>query len=134
MVINNRDLERAVEDLSELLEYPIEDYYIPLLRQRVTDKSVCFPYLIPQVPFLTYISRSMYINETRLYYKTPLRDFWKVDGNGTSSWMGLMILRIERERERDFFDNFFVLDSERPTKKRTNAHDSFSFPTCTDTL
>lgn len=34
------DLERAVEDLSELLEQPIESDYIPVLRQKVTDKSV----------------------------------------------------------------------------------------------
>ena len=34
------DLERAVEDLSELLEQPIESEYIPVLRQKVTDKSV----------------------------------------------------------------------------------------------
>jgi len=37
---NQRDLERAVEDLSELLEQPIENEYIPVLRQKVTDKSV----------------------------------------------------------------------------------------------
>jgi ariadne-1 len=34
------DLERAVEDLSELLEQPIESENIPMLRQKVTDKSV----------------------------------------------------------------------------------------------
>ena len=34
------DLERAVEDLSELLEQPIDGESIPVLRQRVTDKSV----------------------------------------------------------------------------------------------
>jgi hypothetical protein len=34
------DLERAVEDLSELLEQPIENECIPVLRQKVTDKSV----------------------------------------------------------------------------------------------
>lgn len=34
------DLERAVEDLSELLEQPIESECIPVLRQKVTDKSV----------------------------------------------------------------------------------------------
>ena len=34
------DLERAVEDLSELLEQPIDTESIPVLRQRVTDKSV----------------------------------------------------------------------------------------------
>jgi ariadne-1 len=34
------DLEKAVEDLSELLEQPIEADTIPALRQKVTDKSV----------------------------------------------------------------------------------------------
>jgi len=37
---NQRDLERAVEDLSELLEQPIEADGIALLRQKVTDKTV----------------------------------------------------------------------------------------------
>ncbi|KAI5119853.1 hypothetical protein M0805_000687 [Coniferiporia weirii] len=37
---NQRDLERAVEDLSELLEQPIEADNIPILRQRMTDKTV----------------------------------------------------------------------------------------------
>ncbi|KAF8626802.1 hypothetical protein AX17_006459 [Amanita inopinata Kibby_2008] len=37
---NQRDLEKAVEDLSELLESPIEAEVIPFLRQRVTDKTV----------------------------------------------------------------------------------------------
>ena len=40
---NNRDLEKAVEDLSELLESPIEADNIPTLRQQVTNKTVCFP-------------------------------------------------------------------------------------------
>lgn len=35
-----RDLERAVEDLSELLESPIEQATIVALRQKVTDKTV----------------------------------------------------------------------------------------------
>jgi ariadne-1 len=34
------DLEKAVEDLSELLESPIEPETIPALRQKVTDKTV----------------------------------------------------------------------------------------------
>ncbi|KAI6166007.1 hypothetical protein EDD17DRAFT_1774563 [Pisolithus thermaeus] len=37
---NQRDLERAVEDLSELLESQIEPEIIPTLRQKVTDKTV----------------------------------------------------------------------------------------------
>ncbi|KAF4597837.1 hypothetical protein EYR38_006228 [Pleurotus pulmonarius] len=37
---NQRDLEKAVEDLSELLESPIEPETIPQLRQKVTDKTV----------------------------------------------------------------------------------------------
>ena len=35
-----RDLEKAVEDLSELLETSIEPEVIPSLRQKVTDKTV----------------------------------------------------------------------------------------------
>ncbi len=35
-----RDLEKAVEDLTELLETPIEADDIPSLRQKMTDKTV----------------------------------------------------------------------------------------------
>ena len=35
-----RDLEKAVEDLSELLEQPIDTETIGALRQKVTDKTV----------------------------------------------------------------------------------------------
>ncbi|GBE80423.1 hypothetical protein BKA93DRAFT_828403 [Sparassis latifolia] len=37
---NQRDLERAVEELSELIESPIEPEIITTLRQKVTDKTV----------------------------------------------------------------------------------------------
>jgi len=37
---NQRDLEKAVEDLSELLESPIEASSIAGLRQKMTDKTV----------------------------------------------------------------------------------------------
>ncbi|KAG9124998.1 hypothetical protein FRC07_009404 [Ceratobasidium sp. 392] len=37
---NQRDLEKAVEDLSELLELPLESQDIPTLRQKITDKTV----------------------------------------------------------------------------------------------
>lgn len=37
---NQRDLERAVEELSELIEQPLEAENIPTLRQKVTDKTV----------------------------------------------------------------------------------------------
>ncbi|KAI0075885.1 hypothetical protein K474DRAFT_1599120 [Panus rudis PR-1116 ss-1] len=37
---NQRDLERAVEELSELIESPIEPESIATLRQKVTDKTV----------------------------------------------------------------------------------------------
>lgn len=36
-----RDLEKAVEDLSELLESPIEPETIPDLRSKMTNKTVC---------------------------------------------------------------------------------------------
>lgn len=37
---NQRDLESAVEELSELLEQPLEPELVPALRQKVTDKTV----------------------------------------------------------------------------------------------
>lgn len=37
---DTRDLEKAVEDLSELLEQPIDTETIGALRQKVTDKAV----------------------------------------------------------------------------------------------
>ncbi|KAF7319644.1 RBR-type E3 ubiquitin transferase [Mycena chlorophos] len=37
---NQRDLERAVEELSELIESPLDPETIPALRQKVTDKMV----------------------------------------------------------------------------------------------
>nr|VWP01759.1 Chitin synthase 1 (EC (Chitin-UDP acetyl-glucosaminyl transferase 1) [Ganoderma boninense] len=37
---NQRDLERAVEELSELIEAPIDPETIMTLRQKVTDKTV----------------------------------------------------------------------------------------------
>lgn len=39
-----RDLEKAVEDLSELLEQPIDAETIGALRQKVTDKTVSGPH------------------------------------------------------------------------------------------
>jgi ariadne-1 len=51
--VNVRDLEKAVEDLSELLESPIEADNIPTLRQQVTNKTVCPFISYPQVSFLT---------------------------------------------------------------------------------
>lgn len=36
----HRDLERAVEELSELIEQPLEPEIVPTLRQKVTDKTV----------------------------------------------------------------------------------------------
>lgn len=50
------DLEKAVEDLSELLESPIEAENIPTLRQKVTDKTVCV--LVPGRVMTPFLSRS----------------------------------------------------------------------------
>ena len=66
----NRDLEKAVEDLSELLESPIEADNIPTLRQQVTNKTVCFFFhliLSSNNVLIIMLSRSTYTSETRLY-------------------------------------------------------------------
>lgn len=46
-----RDLEKAVEDLSELLEQPIDTETIGVLRQKVTDKTVSSSSL-PVIPLI----------------------------------------------------------------------------------
>lgn len=38
--VSGRDLERAVEELSELIEQPLDPEIVPELRQKVTDKTV----------------------------------------------------------------------------------------------
>ena len=43
-----RDLERAVEELSELIELPIDPEVIMSLRQKVTDKTVRLRYSVPE--------------------------------------------------------------------------------------
>ena len=58
---NNRDLEKAVEDLSELLESPIEADNIPTLRQQVTNKTVSFS-------FLSHITQVSIILDSTLYH------------------------------------------------------------------
>lgn len=65
-----RDLEKAVEDLSELLESPIEADQIPTLRQQVTNKTVrvfFFPGLCSTSTFtkdkkLTHISTHFHLS------------------------------------------------------------------------
>lgn len=72
-----RDLEKAVEDLSELLESPIEAEHIPALRQKVTDKTVSLP----------------------LHFSTPPTDRSK---SSLLFWVGISLsLGVRAEAERD---------------------------------
>ena len=57
----NRDLEKAVEDLSELLESPIEADNIPTLRQQVTNKTVCALLFL-----LSYIPQSIILDSNNV--------------------------------------------------------------------
>lgn len=50
-----RDLERAVEELSELIESPIDPENISTLRQKVTDKTVSLLFSV-KVPWMLYNS------------------------------------------------------------------------------
>ena len=89
---NQRDLEKAVEDLSELLESPIEPEEIMTLRQKVIDKTVCSARIIKENeiygPFRC-TSRS----ETTEYSKTLLMDSSRADGTGTYMSTALTPLR-----------------------------------------
>lgn len=81
----HRDLEKAVEDLSELLEEPIDPEKIAELRQKMTDKTVRIYRL--QILNMKSMQRSviryMYKRGTKLYWRILLKGFWKADGNGT---------------------------------------------------
>lgn len=52
---HNSDLEKAVEDLSELLESPIEPSSISTLRQKMTDKTVSGCYLASNLLFMAVL-------------------------------------------------------------------------------
>ncbi|EIM81045.1 uncharacterized protein STEHIDRAFT_172092 [Stereum hirsutum FP-91666 SS1] len=65
---NQRDLEKAVEDLSELLENPIDAETIPTLRQKVTDKTV---YVSKRNEILLEDTAAGY-NEDRWKWNSPM--------------------------------------------------------------
>lgn len=73
---NQRDLERAVEDLSELLESPIEPENIPALRQKVTDKTVSLIlcYLLSRFPVIRVFSCGRMEGWIIIRGATPTRD------------------------------------------------------------
>jgi hypothetical protein len=90
LTLNVRDLEKAVEDLSELLESPVEAETIPTLRQKVTDKTVCLDYSYSvHLSLIDEIFRYTYRNETRLCWRILLKVSWTGGGNGMWMWMGL---------------------------------------------
>ena len=86
-----RDLEKAVEDLSELLESPIEAENIPTLRQKVTDKAVCvlFPYIHVSLNWF-WMGRFMCKNAMRSCWKIRRLGSWTAGGSGMWRWMALM--------------------------------------------
>ena len=59
----NSDLEKAVEQLSELLNEPIVDNKIPELRQKVIDKTVCILSVL-FMHFEYFLCRYMYKRDT----------------------------------------------------------------------
>lgn len=105
---NQRDLEKAVEDLSELLEGPIgevlaEGESIQGLRQKVTDKTVCWSSLLffldtfPECGEDTdgFFYRYMFKSEMKSFWKILPLGFWTVGGGGTLVLMGLMRLLLK---------------------------------------
>lgn len=61
---NQRDLERAVENLSFLLEQPIDVNVLDKLRQDITNESVSGPYTATAVYALTDFARRTFRNDT----------------------------------------------------------------------
>lgn len=103
----HRDLERAVEELSELIEQPLEPEIVPTLRQKVTDKTVSVLTFYNGLSVLTYIfPRCTCRSVTRSSWKTQLRAFWRDDGSGTLLSMALTNQLINPEhpcvRSKDY--------------------------------
>ena len=112
MLSDGRDLEKAVEDLSELLESPIEAENIPTLRQKVTDKTVCVAssfYCVSRLAQLLFeCVRSMCKSAMRSCWKIRRLGSWMAGGSGMWRWMGLMS-RSKGIWLVDFFTFFFLL-------------------------
>lgn len=78
-----RDLEKAVEELSQLLEEPVEEETVKILRQRMMDKTVClesfrrFGCLNDFAP-----PRSTSAGGMKSSCTTPLTVLQRADGNG----------------------------------------------------
>lgn len=83
-----RDLEKAVEDLSELLEQPIDADTISSLRQKVTDKTVSSIGVL----FMRYRSSSNALdrctsrNVMRLFWRMVTKGTRRSGGSGTNPW------------------------------------------------
>jgi hypothetical protein len=83
---NQRDLERAVEELSELLEGPIELEQIAGLRQKVTDKAVRARAREADAVQLTPAGRCTCRSGTRSCSRTPRTGSSRAAGRGTCPW------------------------------------------------
>lgn len=97
-----RDLERAVEELSELIESPLEPESIPSLRQKVTDKTVRFGTSTCPMKRSAYHSthaRCMCRRGMRSCWRTRRRASWRVAGRGTPTFRG-SIERLNGGRRR----------------------------------
>ena len=84
-----RDLEKAVEDLSELLEQPIDAETIGALRQKVTDKAVSVEYELREIRHVAEpweSLRSTCRRGTRSCSRIPLRVILRVAGSGMRLW------------------------------------------------
>lgn len=86
------DLEKAVEDLSQMLEIEIEDISIAELRQKMIDKTVGLSHYIVHFRLLRSPPRSMYERGVRLCWKIVRRGFKRGDGNGLSHWTDFLYL------------------------------------------
>ena len=84
-----RDLEKAVEDLSELLEQPIDAETIGALRQKVTDKAVSAGFKLTETRPVAEPWESLRFTcrrETRSCSRILLRATLRVAGSGMHLW------------------------------------------------
>ena len=81
-----RDLEKAVEELSQMLEESIEINTVKSLRQRMMDKTVCCFFGSSNYQHTNVDNRSMFEVDMIFSCKILPKVYARVDGSGTSLW------------------------------------------------
>ena len=85
-LFTSSDLEKAVEDLSQLLDEPVDEDSVKSLRQRMLDKTVCLFFSPPLFNFVNFAlsSRFMSAGDTTSCCRTLQKGLPTAAGSGAN--------------------------------------------------